>query len=131
MPFPSEYRFTATSKSPENIAERLDSIFESLELRWRYKPNLSTGIGFAPQSRSARRQKNKEPTTSRGTTGTADEDAMDDDEDEAEPALGFKIQLAPVEEGTGTAITVRWLQGNDSVLFESFCGMMKRRLTST
>lgn len=44
-------------------------------------------------------------------------------------AFGFKIQLRidPNEEGA-VRVVVRWLKGADSVLFESFCGMIKRKL---
>lgn len=59
-----------------------------------------------------------------------------------EPALGFKISLVEVSFQPGTQchysdesnkaveITVRWVFGNDSVLFESFCGMLKREIAS-
>lgn len=49
--------------------------------------------------------------------------------DEDKAALGFKIQLKmdPVEDKLVRAV-VRWLKGTDSVLFESFCGMIKRKL---
>lgn len=49
--------------------------------------------------------------------------------DEDKAALGFKIQLKmdPVEDKL-VRVVVRWLKGTDSVLFESFCGMIKRKL---
>lgn len=49
--------------------------------------------------------------------------------DEGKAALGFKIQLKmdPVEDKL-VRVVVRWLKGTDSVLFESFCGMIKRKL---
>lgn len=53
---------------------------------------------------------------------------MDEDEDDAEPALVFKVQLNQREEGD-VEVKLRWLQGRDSVLFESFCGMLKRQMT--
>ena len=54
-------------------------------------------------------------------------------------ALGFRVQLAmesdTVRTGDETStekkevrVLVRWLKGTDSVLFESFCGMLKRKL---
>ena len=59
-----------------------------------------------------------------------DDDAMDEDsgEDE-EPALGFKVQVRQREEDGTVEVTIRWLQGNQSVLFESFCGMLKRQIS--
>ena len=135
MPFPSEYRFAISDKFIEETARGLNLVLEPLFLRWQYRPNLSAGIGFAPKdvwSRSARRQTKKEEMTAQTASNESmDEDAMDEDDDEAEPALGFKIQLTRVEDGKGVDVLIRWLQGHDSVLFESFCGMVKRQLTNT
>ncbi|EHK98395.1 putative methyltransferase-like protein C27D7.08c [Glarea lozoyensis 74030] len=56
-----------------------------------------------------------------------DKDMNDDDDDDA--ALGFKIYVEEnVEDEAGIRVTIRWLKGRDSVLFESFCGMLKRKL---
>jgi 23S rRNA (adenine1618-N6)-methyltransferase len=41
-------------------------------------------------------------------------------------ALGFKITVEKSGEA-GAKVTIRWLKGHDSVLFESFCGMVKRK----
>ncbi len=61
-----------------------------------------------------------------------DEDMDDEEEEEEEAALGFKIEILSLEkenEGEeGTEVRIRWLKGRDSVLFESFCGMVKRKL---
>ena len=43
-------------------------------------------------------------------------------------ALGFKIFVEKAINELGVKVTIRWLKGNDSVLFESFCGMVKRKL---
>lgn len=53
------------------------------------------------------------------------------DIDERHAALGFKVQLrldGIIAEEKGVKVVVRWLKGSDSVLFESFCGMLKRKL---
>jgi 23S rRNA (adenine1618-N6)-methyltransferase len=43
--------------------------------------------------------------------------------------LGFKIHIAGlVDVQAVNMVTVRWIKGHDSVLFESFCGMLKRKL---
>lgn len=49
--------------------------------------------------------------------------------DEKRAAFGFKVQLKQEKEALedGPTIVVRWLKGTDHVLFESFCGMLKRR----
>lgn len=49
-------------------------------------------------------------------------------------ALGVRVQLRLVRgekaEDKEVKVLVRWVQGVDSVLFESFCGMVKRKLES-
>ena len=64
--------------------------------------------------------------------GSPNED--DDDDDEEPPAMVFKLILlgetTEEEENPNVDITIRWMQGNDSVLFESFCGMVKREMMS-
>jgi 23S rRNA (adenine1618-N6)-methyltransferase len=51
------------------------------------------------------------------------------EDNDPEMALGFKIHVEP-NPGyeSGTRATVRWLKGHDTVLFESFCGMLKRKI---
>ena len=93
-----------------------------LDLQWQYQPSLSTGIGYAKSnvwSRAARRKKWN--TINKAASMKSHEE--DEDED---PALGFKIQLS-AEEGRHV-MQVRWLQGKDHVLFESFCGMLKGQM---
>ena len=54
-----------------------------------------------------------------------------DEDDEPEPALGFKLEIRQGEEAENTEVRCRWLKGGDHVLFESFCGMLKRQITSS
>ena len=92
-----------------------------------------TGLGFAKGnvwSRSARRRAEKK----KAEAESSKEDAMDESSDEEDPALGFKIKIMATEEVDQiavTAILVRWLKGNDQVLFESFCGMLQTQLNGT
>lgn len=49
--------------------------------------------------------------------------------DDVGMAFGFKIHVVANAGGdSGARVTVRWLKGHDAVLFESFCGMLKRKL---
>jgi 23S rRNA (adenine1618-N6)-methyltransferase len=82
-----------------------------------WKPSLSIGVGFSEHavwSRAARRQ------ASKGGVIDVNEDA--------DMALGFKIYVENNINEPGIKVTIRWLKGQDSVLFESFCGMIKRKL---
>ena len=101
-----------------------------LDIRWQYRPLITTGIGFAKAnvwSRAARRSKQNKVDTK---PKVQDEDSMDGDEGAEEPALGFKITLGLNGNHSEVEFLVRWLKGHDSVLFESFCGMLKRQITS-
>ncbi|KAI4137045.1 MAG: hypothetical protein LQ340_008106 [Diploschistes diacapsis] len=112
-----------------------------LDVRWRWKKDTGIGVGFAAGnvwSRAARRKREKE-RREKGErmdvdgNGDGDGDGDDDDDEEdgekKEPALGFKITVNDAEGEKGVVeVGVRWLVGMDSVLFESFCGMVKREL---
>jgi len=50
-------------------------------------------------------------------------------DDEEDLGFGFKIYVQGTVDGKAVNMTtVRWIKGHDSVLFESFCGMLKRNL---
>ena len=103
----------------------MSETLHSLDVKFRYRPILATGLGFANGnvwSRAARRRKQQ---ASHGSTNDA---ASDNESDDIEPVFGFKVQLNSGEKGN-VEVLVRWIQGRDSVLFESFCGMLKRELT--
>ena len=125
LPFPSESSFTV-DVSVEKCSHYLDDTLRALDLQWQYRPIMATGVGFAKEnvwSRAARRKRQQSPTKS------ADMDLAMNEGEDGGPALGFKIRLQGL--GEGAVVKVRWLQGRDSVLFESFCGMLKRQLQST
>lgn len=52
----------------------------------------------------------------------------------AQVALGVRLQIRLVRgqkpDEKEVRVLVRWAQGTDTVLFESFCGMVKRKLES-
>lgn len=60
------------------------------------------------------------------TSAAANSAEMDEDQ----AALGFKVQLRLDISGENKKVQMqlRWLKGADTVLFESFCGMLKRKL---
>lgn len=113
------------------MGQRLDSLLQSLDLQWQYRAPISTGVGFAKAnvwSRAARRERERRVS---GAEGIAQEESSDEgEEEEEEAALGFKVQLSMAKEREGVDVMVRWLQGRESVLFESFCGMFKREIVN-
>ncbi|KAE8375975.1 DUF890 domain protein [Aspergillus bertholletiae] len=121
LPFPSEYVFDIPSGSIDDASQKLSKELASLPLQWLWRSNLAMGVGFAMEnvwSRQARRKM-------KGLAG-----AMQSiDIEEGRAALGFQVHLR--KEGIdekGVRVLIRWLKGTDSVLFESFCGMVKRKL---
>lgn len=130
LPFPSEATLSILHANIDSCAKSLNNTLRALDLQWQYKPPLAIGIGFAKGnvwSRAARRKMEKSPTHSyqAASLEEPEEDAMDEDA----PAFGFKVHLKSGDNGV-VEVAVRWLQGRDSVLFESFCGMLKRQLTA-
>lgn len=119
--FPSEFNLGLPMASLETAAEQLNAILDPLRLRWQYRPSLCVGVGATQAnvwSRAARRKQQQH---------IAPDEDRDSECDEA--GLAFKIQLRHTQATTkGSMMTVRWLQGQDRVLFESFCGMLKRSL---
>jgi len=129
LPFPSESDFHVSNLDIEACAKRLNETLHALDLRWQYRSAVATGVGFAKGnvwSRAARRKQQHQSPES--TQSTAEDHRMEQDDDDAEPALVCKVHLQQWNEG-GVKVKLRWLQGKDSVLFESFCGMLKRQLT--
>ncbi|KAI9805089.1 MAG: hypothetical protein M1825_000923 [Sarcosagium campestre] len=117
------------SKDSQAIGQFINGILEAQPLQWQWRPGIATGVGFAREnvwSRASRRRK-----TPHKDTDASMHDTETSDEDEEEPALGFRIDVREITESGHTGVTIRWLKGKDSVLFESFCGMLKRKVETT
>lgn len=101
----------------EDIERKLDETLTEVGIGTQWDAKNVYIIGFVSKntwSRAARREAAK-------GIKTADK--------KGEPAMGFKITLRNTAgDQRGVEIDVRWLMGNDSILFESFCGMLKRKL---
>ena len=135
LPFPAEY-VVEVGDDVDGVGKRVDSILSELPLRWMWRPAIRTGVGFAGGnvwSRAARRRQNRVPRKQEPD----EEDEEDEDEEEEEIVFGFKVTVSKGDgsgsqmeerEGKGVQVVIRWLKGFDSTLFESFCGMMKRKL---
>ncbi|GIK03940.1 hypothetical protein Aspvir_008015 [Aspergillus viridinutans] len=121
LPFPSEFMFEIMNQSIDDISDKIDNELSKLRIHWTWRKNLAMGVGFAMEnvwSRQARRKL-------QNSAATADMIEID----ESTAALGFKVQLKQDRlEEKCVRVVVRWLKGLDSVLFESFCGMLKRKV---
>ena len=123
LPFPCDYHFDTSDVSP---TQRLNNILDALDIQWQFRAATSCGIGYAKGnvwSRAARRKQRIH-----GKAVLQSNEMNESAEDDEELALCFKIQQSKTD--SGYVIHVRWLQGKDSVLFESFCGMLKRQMTT-
>lgn len=123
LPFPSDYSFALSSVSIDVACEALNLEMDSLSWYWSWDQKDSAGVGYAAEnvwSRQARRKMK--------VSGV---ESMKLDSVPQQVALGVFVQLRHVrgkEETDEVRVLIRWIQGTDSVLFESFCGMVKRKL---
>lgn len=140
LPRPTAQTITTPLRGMAQIGEKLDAILKDLDVRWRWREAIAIGVMEAKEnvwSRAARRRKRRvvevmrrderESNFAENSALLVDDAADDDDEKNGEEekenvALAVKISCR-IEE-----VNVRWLRGNDYVLFESFCGMVKREL---
>ncbi|KAF2456843.1 hypothetical protein BDY21DRAFT_44521 [Lineolata rhizophorae] len=114
LPFPSIVEIPKEGQSGASIAKIVNEKLRSLDLQWEWDELTGIGTGCARRnvwSRAARR--------SRARAKASETDSMNIDET---VALAFKIYP------TTEHLAVRWLQGIDQGLFESFCGMVKRTI---
>ncbi|KAL8643146.1 MAG: hypothetical protein Q9226_008425, partial [Calogaya cf. arnoldii] len=99
---PREFKFEVPTTSIDLVGSRISALFEGLDLQWRYRAQISTGVGFAKVnvwSRAARRQQKRDAADGGDMTEKSDDDDDDDEDEEVEKtALGFKIYLAREKE---------------------------------
>lgn len=103
----------------------MNAEFSSLPWFWEWNKAVSAGVGFASENVWSRQARRKMKLA--GQAGTGRLDAIPD-----EVALGVRAQLKLLQgkepETKEVHVLIRWIQGTDSVLFESFCGMVKRKM---
>lgn len=115
LPFPSEYCVMVDGQDVKEAGRKLNEALRALKMHWVWDVEKVEGTGFSEGnvwSRSARRK-------IKVTVATEETSAP-----EMEMKFGVKITVKTVD--GETAFLVRWLKGEDSVLFESFCGVVKR-----
>lgn len=133
LPFPSHYNFEFPGRHKgtlEYVISKIDAEFSSLryfQYTWYSKQSC---IGYAREdvwSRKARRKFAREQHDG----GMNSEQSVSHDVkalDIETAALGFRIDLS-LQADHSVDVVVRWIKGSDQVLFESFCGMLKRKAT--
>ena len=128
LPFPAELEIRVVCESA-SVGERVLEAVESqdgLEVKWRNDVGMGVirSIDGDVWSRKARRKKK---------TASGDDMEMDDDD---EPKFVVKIEITQTSRaakrgemsGSITDVRLKWLQGQDSTIFESFHGWLKRAI---
>ncbi|KAK2871741.1 hypothetical protein FQN49_002879 [Arthroderma sp. PD_2] len=124
LPFPSEFHFSQPCKSVDSLIDTIDNEIKSFQIPWEWDPQRSSGLGFTMEnawSRQARRKRQQQ---------NASKDELNEVEDRFDTdkaVFGFIIQVRRLSP-ENVDVTVRWVKGVDSVIFESFCGMLRRKL---
>ncbi|KAI1748422.1 hypothetical protein F4782DRAFT_357561 [Xylaria castorea] len=110
------------------LKNMLRDMIESLDLRlWTWDERRLRGVGFSQGnvwSRAYRRKRAGEDAVTKPETSIPSPDVP-------YCTFGFSISIlpeSPDKPSSGPAVLLRWLQGDDESLFESFAGMIRRCL---
>jgi 23S rRNA (adenine1618-N6)-methyltransferase len=109
------------------MSSDINKLMNGLDLEWMWREDRRAGVAYAKEnvwSRSARRRKERQQENTQ--TNPDDMDIDEDSEENTEKPVALAVKIALNPEG----IWIRWLQGLDYGLFESFCGMLKRSLAT-
>ncbi|RMY69489.1 hypothetical protein D0863_06422 [Hortaea werneckii] len=129
LPSPTAQTIAVPMMSAEWAGNKVDATVKEIDVRWQWRADIFTGVMETKGnvwSRAARRKKKFAGPTEGENVDIRmknGDGAESDEEVEEQVALAVKI-VCKTEE-----VQLRWLRGNDYVLFTSFCGMMKRALT--
>lgn len=138
LPFPSIFAFEAPSSLRDQFYEHLQELLDNKEIEWRFDHSTSTARGWTRGnvwSRAARRNPRTvvEKVDDRVKTFDKTEPEYNGDDEikePQEPRFIFGIQICPGKVRPRVLeVHVRWLAGLDTVVFESFCGFVKSKLT--
>lgn len=106
--------------SPLVAGPKVNEMLTQLPMKWTWRRGTMTGLGFskgAVWSRASRRQASRQDSVEKDSSGNGD----------GERSFGFEVEVA-AEGSSGAKLIIRWIKGHDSVMFESFCGMLKRKV---
>lgn len=149
-PWPTAQTIAVPLMSAKWAGEKVDATLKGLAVRWKWRPLISAGVMEATEnvwSRAARRRQQFGKPWSKGggqggdvhASGHRDVDGKDEDDKQDKEDDDDEEDEEDEDDGTSLAVKVickeeeveiRWLRGLDRLLFESFCGMLKRALGS-
>ena len=127
QPFPTEQTIQTAGKSVKQLWDIIVGTLNGLDIHLDFDAEEKKALGFAKEnvwSRAARRKRTRERAdVNSHDAGSKGAGYNENEEVEGqEAALRFRLV---VSEGN---IHLRWLEGMDSRLFESFIGMLNRAI---
>ncbi|GAP91868.1 putative duf890 domain-containing protein [Rosellinia necatrix] len=118
-----------TEEAIQSIKEALCDTVGSLDLRsWVWDEQRLRGVGFANGNVWSRAYRRKRTG---GNEKSTQNEAAATPVDLAGCAFGFSLSIQPdesAESSSNPKVILRWLQGDDASLFESFAGVVRRCL---
>ena len=125
LPSPTAQTIAVPLMSAKWAGQKVNATLEELDVRWKWKASILTGVMETKEnvwSRAARRKKQFAVQDTGSKDASMEDDEGRDSEEEEPVALAVKVVCKEAD------VELRWLRGTDHVLFESFCGMLKRAL---
>ena len=122
LPPATEWTIAVPDLDAAMAGGKIDATIAALDIRWQWRPNIYTGVAFAREnvwSRAARRKKKLVDVKMEDGKVVGQEESEDEEEN---VALAVKVVCS------NKKVDLRWLRGQDHVMFESFCGLLKRAL---
>lgn len=144
LPFPTEMEL-AIDTDTGTLIDKLNDEFAKLDgMDWRFRHDLQAGIGRSTDgdvwSRHARRRQKRIDIEKHGSmdVDSTRDNNEDEEEEQSEPKFVFKLSTQPHNDeaiaaaaiASPSLLKLRWLRGQDSTLFESFHGWLKRKMMS-
>lgn len=134
LPFPAELDIEYDDERSNLAGTLADILRNTAGLDWVWRPELQVGMVRSVEgdvwSRSARRKK-KQVVEQIDNMQIREDESMKSQDDSTRPKLVVKIVPKKSDRNNISSMTVlelRWIEGLDVVLFESFHGWLKRKL---
>ena len=125
LPFPADFEILLSEGDMNGICQLLNESFEEVDLRWHWRRADKTGLAIAQHDVWSRKARRKQQLAIQEKSDGA---LSPDDSMQAEPELVVKIRVMDAIDPIRVAVRVRWMAGAEVVLFESFCGWLKRKI---
>ncbi|KAJ5758438.1 hypothetical protein N7520_005594 [Penicillium odoratum] len=125
LPFPADYVFVLPqAKTIDAANAAMDTELASLSWYWTWDQTRSAGVGFARENVWSRQARRKLKLAGQSSVKLSAMPMVVE--------LGVRVQSTLVrgqdQETLQVQVLISWIQGTDSVLFESFCGMLKKKI---